>query len=130
MPKMEFIATGRRKSAVARVRIRPGAGQIVVNHRKLEEYFTRQTSRVMIFQPLEITNMRGKVNIDVNVRGGGLSGQADAIRHGISRAIQLMDREFRPKLKEAGLLTSDARRKERKKYGLRGARRAFQFSKR
>ncbi|HDR04697.1 MAG TPA: 30S ribosomal protein S9 [Candidatus Marinimicrobia bacterium] len=126
----EFIATGRRKAAVARVRMRNGSGQITVNHRSLEEYFGRETSQMIIRQPLELTNMVKSYDIFVNVKGGGLTGQAGAIKHGISRALLLIDSELRPKLKKAGFLRRDARKVERKKYGLRGARRAYQFSKR
>jgi small subunit ribosomal protein S9 len=126
----EYIATGRRKSAVARVRMRSGNGKITVNHRSLEDYFGRETSQMIIRQPLELTNMVNSYDIFVNVKGGGLTGQAGAIKHGISRALLLINSELRPKLKKAGFLRRDARKVERKKYGLRGARRAYQFSKR
>jgi small subunit ribosomal protein S9 len=123
-------ATGRRKEAVARVWIQPGNGKIEINRRTLENYFGRETSRMIFRQPLELTETSGKFDIYVTVRGGGLSGQADAIRHGISRALTKVNGELRGALKKAGYLTRDARKKERKKYGQRGARARFQFSKR
>jgi small subunit ribosomal protein S9 len=126
----EFYATGRRKSAVARVRLRPGEGRIVVNRRPLEEYFGRATLRMVIAQPLKLMGVEGKYDVIANVEGGGSSGQAEAIRHGISRALLGVDGTFRPSLRKAGLLTRDPRVKERKKYGQRGARARFQFSKR
>lgn len=126
----EYIATGRRKSAVARVRIKSGTGKIIVNHRSLEEYFGRKTTQMIIKQPLELTNAITSFDIFINVQGGGLTGQAGAIKHGISRALILVNPELRPKLKSGGFLRRDARQVERKKYGLRGARRAYQFSKR
>ena len=126
----EYISIGRRKSAVARVRMRNGNGQITVNKRSLEIYFGRQTSQMIIKQPLELTGTMNKFDIFVNVKGGGLTGQAGAVKHGISRALLLVNPELRKILKLNGFLTRDARRVERKKYGLRGARRAFQFSKR
>ncbi len=125
-----FYATGRRKNAVARVWIQPGNGQIAINRRSLEDYFGRETSRMIFRQPLELTETNGKLDIFVTVRGGGLSGQADAIRHGISRALCRWNVEYRPALKKAGYLTRDARKKERKKYGQPGARARFQYSKR
>jgi small subunit ribosomal protein S9 len=125
-----YAATGRRKNAVARVRIKNGSGKILVNGREAPEYFDRPTSILIIEQPLELTEMMGKLDIIANVRGGGLSGQAGALRHGITRALMEMDPELRPVLKKAGLVTRDSRVKERKKYGLAGARRAYQFSKR
>lgn len=125
-----FYATGRRKNAVARVWIQPGAGGININKRTLEDYFGRETSRMIFRQPLELTENTGTFDIFVTVRGGGLSGQADAIRHGLSRALLRFNPELRPTLKKAGYLTRDARKKERKKYGQRGARARFQFSKR
>src|SRR3954454_16382398 len=125
-----FYATGRRKHAVARVWLQPGNGKIEINKRSLEEYFGRETSRMVFRQPLELTDNSGALDIFVTVRGGGLSGQADAIRHGISRALTRLNPELRPTLKKAGYLTRDARKKERKKYGQRGARARFQFSKR
>jgi small subunit ribosomal protein S9 len=125
-----FYSTGRRKEAVARVWLQPGNGKIAINTRSLEEYFGRETSRMVFRQPLELTETSGAFDIFVTVRGGGLSGQADAIRHGISRALIRFNTELRPTLKKAGYLTRDARKKERKKYGQRGARARFQFSKR
>ena len=125
-----YAATGRRKNAVARVRIKSGNGKILVNGRDAPEYFDRPTSILIIEQPLELTEMKGKLDVIANVRGGGLSGQAGALRHGITRALMEMDPELRPVLKPAGLVTRDSRVKERKKYGLAGARRAYQFSKR
>ena len=123
-------ATGRRKHAVARVWLQPGSGKIAINDRSLEEYFGRETSRMVFRQALELTETSGQFDVFVNVRGGGLSGQADAIRHGISRTLIKIDPAFRGALKKAGYLTRDARAKERKKYGQRGARARFQFSKR
>jgi small subunit ribosomal protein S9 len=123
-------ATGRRKHAIARVWLQPGAGKIAINTRSLEDYFGRETSRMVFRQPLELTETSGSFDIFVTVRGGGLSGQADAIRHGISRALIQVNPELRGSLKKAGYLTRDARKKERKKYGQRGARARFQFSKR
>ena len=123
-------ATGRRKNAVARVWLQPGNGQIAINRRTLEDYFGRETSRMVFRQALELTETSGRFDIVVNVNGGGLSGQAGAIRHGISRALLKVDPAYRGALKKAGYLTRDARQKERKKYGQRGARARFQFSKR
>jgi small subunit ribosomal protein S9 len=123
-------ATGRRKHAVARVWLQPGSGKIAINTRSLEEYFGRETSRMVFRQAMELTETSGQYDVFVNVSGGGLSGQADAIRHGISRSLIKIDPAFRPALKKAGYLTRDARQKERKKYGQRGARARFQFSKR
>jgi small subunit ribosomal protein S9 len=123
-------ATGRRKHAVARVWLQPGSGKIAINDRSLEEYFGRETSRMVFRQAMELTETSGQYDVFVNVSGGGLSGQADAIRHGISRSLIKIDPAFRPALKKAGYLTRDARQKERKKYGQRGARARFQFSKR
>jgi small subunit ribosomal protein S9 len=123
-------ATGRRKHAVARVWLQPGNGKIAINTRSLEDYFGRETSRMVFRQPLELTETSGTFDIFVTVCGGGLSGQADAIRHGISRALCRFNPELRGSLKKAGYLTRDARKKERKKYGQRGARARFQFSKR
>jgi small subunit ribosomal protein S9 len=123
-------ATGRRKHAIARVWLQPGSGKIAINDRSLEEYFGRETSRMVFRQAMELTETSGQYDVFVNVSGGGLSGQADAIRHGISRSLIKIDPAFRPALKKAGYLTRDARQKERKKYGQRGARARFQFSKR
>lgn len=129
-PQKAIYATGRRKQAVARVWLQPGSGKIAINERTLEDYFGRETSRMVFRQPLELTETSGRFDVFVNVSGGGLSGQADAIRHGISRALTKIDATFRPPLKKAGYLTRDARKKERKKYGQRGARARFQYSKR
>jgi small subunit ribosomal protein S9 len=129
----QFHRVGKRKNAIARVYIRQRAGEegvIRVNDRSFEDYFPRPTSRLVIMQALEITQMVGRYDIYVNVQGGGLSGQAGAVRHGISRALLEVDAALRPVLKKAGFLTRDAREVERKKYGLAGARRRFQYSKR
>ena len=131
---MDVINTiGRRKSSVARVYIRERsgeAGQIRVNGRSFEDYFPRPTARMLIMQPLELTKTEGQYDIYINVFGGGLSGQAGAVKHGIARALNALDESHRPVLKKDGHLTRDARKVERKKYGIRGARRGFQFSKR
>lgn len=129
-PQKSIYATGRRKHAVARVWLQPGSGKIDINRRTLEDYFGRETSRMVFRQPLELTETSGRFDVFVTVCGGGLSGQADAIRHGISRVLIKVDPAYRPALKKAGYLTRDARQKERKKYGQRGARARFQFSKR
>ncbi len=123
-------ATGRRKESIARVRLKPGTGEFEVNERTLDQYFGRATSKMVLKQPLEVVEQLGKVDISINVCGGGLSGQAGAIRHGISRALIKLNAEFRPALKKAGFLTRDSRSVERKKYGQPGARKRFQFSKR
>ena len=123
-------ATGKRKNAVARVWLKPGTGNIVVNDRALDIYFGRQTSRMVLMQPFELTQTVGRFDIMVSVHGGGLSGQAGAIKHGISKALLSVDPAYRSTLKAAGFLTRDSRVKERKKYGKRGARASFQFSKR
>ena len=128
--QVEYTGTGRRKSAVARIYLRPGKGDIIVNKRPIEEYFERATLRMILMQPLEMLELQGAFDILVNVQGGGKSGQAGATRHGISRALLEYDPNLRPALKERGFLTRDARIKERKKYGQRGARARFQFSKR
>jgi small subunit ribosomal protein S9 len=125
-----FYATGRRKEATARVWIKTGTGAMLVNGRPLDEYFGRETSIMIINQPLQVLEQVSKVDMTVNVRGGGLSGQAGAIRHGLSRALARLNPEFRPPLKKAGFLTRDSRSVERKKSGQPGARRRFQFSKR
>lgn len=125
-----FCATGKRKNAIARVLLKEGAGEFLVNSRSLDEYFPRETSRMMIRQPFHLTNTLGKYDVKVNVRGGGTSGQAGAVRHGVSKALLEVNGEFRDALKKAGFLTRDARAKERKKYGLKKARKRFQFSKR
>jgi small subunit ribosomal protein S9 len=125
-----FVATGKRKNAIARVRIKQGTGKITVNGQNAPEYFRRMTSILLIEQPMDLTNTLGNVDVFANVNGGGLTGQAGALRHGITRALMLMNPDLRPILKRAGLVTRDPRVKERKKYGLAGARRAYQFSKR
>jgi len=125
-----YYGTGRRKSAVARVWMRPGSGKIVVNDRTVESYFPRATSRMVLMQPLVLTESEGKFDIKINVTGGGQQGQADAVKHGISRALLKVSADLRPGLKKAGYLTRDARVKERKKYGQPGARKRFQYSKR
>ncbi|QTD39812.1 30S ribosomal protein S9 [Sporosarcina sp. Te-1] len=130
MAQVQYIGTGRRKSSVARVRLVPGEGKIVVNNRDVEDYVPFETLREVIKQPLVATQTLGSYDIHVNVHGGGYTGQAGAIRHGVARALLTVDPDFRPALKAAGLLTRDARMKERKKYGLKSARRAPQFSKR
>lgn len=128
--KNAFYATGRRKRAVARVWLMPGAGRILINQRDIDDYFGRATSKMILRQPLELTETVGRYDIYINVVGGGLSGQADAIRHGITRSLMKINASFRPALKRAGYVTRDPRIKERKKYGQRGARARFQFSKR
>jgi len=125
-----FYGTGRRKSAAARVRLSPGEGKIVINGLSLDVYFARATSRMLLMQPLVLTETEGKFDLKVNVRGGGQTGQADAVKHGISRALVKFSAELRGSLKKAGFLTRDARSKERKKYGQPGARKRFQYSKR
>ncbi len=130
MKNQAFSAVGRRKEAVARVRLVPGDGKFVVNKKSLLEFFKREILQMVIEQPLNLTETLGKYDIYVNVRGGGLSGQAGAVRMGISRALTKIDADYRPALKAAGLLTRDQRMKERKKYGQPGARKRFQFSKR
>ena len=126
----QAITVGRRKESVARVRIAPGTGNITINGRTMDEYFGRETSKMILVEPLKLVDQMGKLDIFVNARGGGLSGQAGAIRHGISRALCDYNPEFRPVLKKAGFMTRDARAVERKKYGRPGARKRFQFSKR
>ena len=128
--KEQFYGTGRRKSAVARVYIKAGKGNITVNKRELDDYFGLETLKTIVRQPLVATDTEKKYDINVNVRGGGTTGQAGAIRHGIARALLKIDEDFRPTLKAAGFLTRDPRMKERKKPGLKAARRAPQFSKR
>ncbi len=125
-----FYGTGRRKSSVARVRLLPGNGNITINGRAMEEYFSLETLRMIFRQPLELTATMGKFDVVVNVVGGGVSGQAGAMRHGITRALIESDETLKAVLKEAGFVTRDPRMKERKKYGLKAARRAPQFSKR
>ncbi len=130
MAQADFNAVGRRKKAVARVRLVPGEGKIVINQREIDNYFGLETLKMTVRQPLTLTNAAGSFDILVNVVGGGLTGQSGAIRHGISRALCKADPELRASLKKAGFLTRDPRMKERKKYGLKAARRAPQFSKR
>jgi small subunit ribosomal protein S9 len=127
---IQYYGTGRRKHATARVFLRPGAGEIKVNDRTVDDYFKRESLKLIIRQPLLLTETADKFNIHVRIEGGGMAGQAGAIRHGLSRALVDYNRELRPKLKEAGFLTRDSRAKERKKYGQRGARARFQYSKR
>jgi small subunit ribosomal protein S9 len=127
---VEYYGTGRRKTSTARVHLRQGAGSITVNNRPLDEYFGNEVLKMIIKQPLSLTETNDRFDIVVIVDGGGPSGQAGAIRHGISRALQVYNAELRKRLKKAGLLTRDPRMKERKKYGQRGARARFQFSKR
>ena len=128
--KPYFYGTGRRKKSVARVRVYPGTGAITINGRDINEYFGLDTMNLIVNQPFEVTGNVGKYDIVANVTGGGFSGQAGAIRHGLSRALVLADEANKPALKAAGFLTRDPRMKERKKYGLKAARRASQFSKR
>src|SRR5574344_1543405 len=129
--KIQYLGTGRRKNAIARVRLLTGSGNIVINNKTLDEYFGVDTLKYIVKQPLVLTNTLDKVDVIVNVHGGGFTGQAGAIRHGISRALLECDSDaYRPSLKKAGYLTRDPRMKERKKYGLKAARRAPQFSKR
>lgn len=125
-----YAATGKRKSAIARVRMTPGSGEIVVNKRAIENYFGRATLQMKIRQPFEVTDTLNKYDVSVNVVGGGLAGQADAIKHGISRALLVVSADNRTTLKPEGLLTRDSRIKERKKYGHKKARKRFQYSKR
>ncbi|MGN0758837.1 MAG: 30S ribosomal protein S9 [Candidatus Ventricola sp.] len=130
MAQVQYQAVGRRKKAIARVRLIPGDGKIVINGRDIDNYFGLETLKMTVRQPLALTSLEGRYDVLVNVCGGGLSGQAGAIRHGISRALIKADPELRPAVKKAGFLTRDPRMKERKKYGLKAARRAPQFSKR
>ena len=130
MEEARYYGTGRRKSSVARVYLVPGNGRITINKRDIDDYFGLDTLKLIVKQPLELTQTGTRFDVRVNVFGGGFTGQAGAIRHGIARALQEADMDFRPALKKAGFLTRDPRMKERKKYGLKGARRAPQFSKR
>ena len=131
MAKSEkYYGTGRRKKSIARVYLVPGKGDVIINKRNMDEYFGLETQKVIVRQPLVATETADKYDVMVNVKGGGYTGQAGAIRHGIARALLQVDNEFRPTLKKAGYLTRDPRMKERKKYGLKAARRAPQFSKR
>ena len=130
MAKAANYGTGRRKKSISRVYLTPGTGNITINKRNIDEYFGLETLKVIVRQPLVATENADKFDVKVTVRGGGTTGQAGAIRHGIARALLTVDNDFRPVLKKAGYLTRDPRMKERKKYGLKGARRAPQFSKR
>lgn len=130
MTDKRIYATGKRKTAIARVWMKEGSGAFTINNRNFDDYFTREVLKKIIQQPLEITNQMGKFDFYVNVDGGGIAGQADAVKHGISKALCEFDAELRPVLKKAGFLTRDSRMKERKKYGQPGARKRFQFSKR
>ena len=130
MADTHFYGTGRRKTSTARVYLRPGSGQITVNNRPLDRFFGRQTARMIVRQPLELTNNIDRFDVNVTVTGGGTTGQAGAIRHGLTRALMQYDEALRPSLRKAGFVTRDAREVERKKVGLRKARRATQFSKR
>jgi small subunit ribosomal protein S9 len=128
--EIQYYGTGRRKTSTARVYLRPGDGEVKINHRAFEVYFPNETLRMIIRQPLQLTETINKFNILINVNGGGPAGQAGAIRHGITRALMEYNADLRPALKQAGLVTRDPRIKERKKYGQKGARKRFQFSKR
>jgi small subunit ribosomal protein S9 len=128
--EIQYYGTGRRKSATARVYLRPGAGEVKVNHKPFDRYFPNETLRMIIRQPLQLTETTNKFDLVINVAGGGPAGQAGAIRHGITRALLEFNADLRPTLKHAGLVTRDPRIKERKKYGQKGARKRFQFSKR
>ena len=130
MAEIQYYATGRRKTSVARVILTPGNGQITVNKKPADVYFPRETLRMVIRQPIELAGITGKFDIDASVTGGGLSGQAGAVKHGIARAIVDLNSDLRLRLKKEGFLRRDPREKERKKYGLKGARKRFQFSKR
>ena len=130
MAEIQYYGTGRRKTSTARVYLRPGDGEVKINHRAFEVYFPNETLRMIIRQPLQLTETITKFNILINVNGGGPAGQAGAIRHGITRALMEYNADLRPALKQAGLVTRDPRIKERKKYGQKGARKRFQFSKR
>jgi small subunit ribosomal protein S9 len=125
-----YYGTGKRKTSVARTWLKPGTGSITINKRSIDDYFGRETAKMIVEQPLVLTDTYGKFDITVNVSGGGISGQASAIRHGITKALLQVDPEYRPVLKKAGFVTRDPRIKERKKYGQRGARARFQYSKR
>jgi small subunit ribosomal protein S9 len=125
-----YYATGKRKTSIARVWLKPGDGKVTINKRSIDDYLKRETAKMIIRQPLELTETLGKFDIYVNVRGGGMSGQAGAIKHGISKALLEVNPDFRPLLKKNGFLTRDSRIKERKKYGQPGARKRFQYSKR
>ena len=128
--KVQYFATGRRKNSTARVRIMDGSGKITVNERPFNAYFPRESNRLVIMQPLETAKMESKIDIFINANGGGLSGQAGAVKQGIARALVKMDSTLKPDIKKAGFLTRDSRMRERKKYGRKRARRRFQFTKR
>jgi small subunit ribosomal protein S9 len=130
MPEKVYYATGKRKTSIARVWMKPGDGKVTVNEQDLSQYFKLDTAKMIIFQPLELTGTLGQFDIAVTVQGGGMKGQAGAIRHGITRGLLTIKNEFRESLKKAGLITRDPRKKERKKYGQKGARKRFQYSKR
>ncbi|MEJ2172104.1 30S ribosomal protein S9 [Gammaproteobacteria bacterium] len=130
MSDTQFYGTGRRKTSTARVFLKPGGGEITVNNRPLDTFFGRKTARMIVRQPLELMNMTNQFDVNVTVKGGGTTGQAGAIRHGLTRALMQYDESLRPTLRKAGLVTRDAREVERKKVGLRKARRATQYSKR
>ena len=130
MAKVQYMGTGRRKKSVARVRLVPGEGRVIINKRDFENYFPLETTRLIVNQPLELVGMKNNFDVLGNVQGGGTTGQAGAIRHGISRALIKSDETLRPELKRAGFLTRDSRMKERKKYGFKKARKSPQFSKR
>ena len=130
MAKVQYMGTGRRKKSVARVRLVPGTGKVVINNREIENFFGLETLRMIVNQPLVLTGTKDRFDVLVNVKGGGYTGQAGAVRHGIARALLQVDADYRPVLKSNGYLTRDPRMKERKKYGLKAARRAPQFSKR
>ena len=130
MAQVSYYGTGRRKSSVARVRLVPGDGKVTINNRAMEEYFGLKTLELIVRQPLVLTEMADKYDVIANVTGGGTTGQAGAIRHGITRALMELDADLRPALKKAGFVTRDPREKERRKYGLKKARKASQFSKR
>ena len=130
MADIQYYGTGRRKTSTARVYLRPGAGEVIVNRKPFDRYFPNETLRMIIRQPLQLTETTAKFDVLINVAGGGPTGQAGAIRHGITRALLEFNADLRPTLKQAGLVTRDPRIKERKKYGQKGARKRFQFSKR
>ena len=130
MAKVQYMGTGKRKKSIARVRLVPGNGKVVINNREIENYFGLETLRMIVNQPLVLTGTKDRFDVLVNVHGGGFTGQAGAIRHGITRALVKADENLKPELKKAGFVTRDPRMKERKKYGLKKARRAPQFSKR
>lgn len=130
MADIQYYGTGKRKTSIARVYLRPGSGNITVNKRTFEDYFPNEVLRMIVRQPLRLTDTGSKFDILINVGGGGMSGQAGAVRHGITRALMEFNADLRPALKKEGLVTRDPRKKERKKYGQKGARKRFQFSKR